>query len=91
MISLKFRIICIVSVFLFVHLNFHSFEHYTLHFSGNHDDVECAYFDLTKFTPTDYQDNSLIFPKSEIKNSFPKNNKFFNITRLYDPRGPPQV
>tara|TARA_B100000073_G_scaffold186653_1_gene154551 strand:+ start:285 stop:560 length:276 start_codon:yes stop_codon:yes gene_type:complete len=91
MFSYKLRIISLVSVFLFIHFTLHSFEHYADHISGAHDEAECAYFDLTKFAPTDYQDNSLIFPKSEIKNSFPKNSKFFNLARLYDPRGPPQV
>lgn len=91
MLSLKFRIISIASAFLFVHLSFHTFEHYTEHFSGTHDEVECAYFDVTKFAPTDYEDNKFNYFPTEISIYTSSNNKFFDLKRLYDPRGSPRV
>jgi hypothetical protein len=91
MFSFQFKTISILSIVLFSYFTFHSFEHYSEHFSANQDETECTYFDLIKFTPTNYKYNEPTFFGIETKKYFHKNNNYSCVSRLYDPRGPPII
>ena len=91
MFSSKFKTISIISIVLFSYFTFHSFEHYYEHFSANHDETECIYFDLIKFTPINYKYSEPTFFGIENNNFFHKKNNYSCVLRLYDPRGPPII